>query len=113
MRGTLVANVRTPLALRIRAARLEAGLSQRRLAERVGTHRRHVIKWENGEVAPGADYVARLAKATGQPPGVFEKDGDEDEEESELASELFTAVRRIMRAEAKRARKGVPEGKRA
>ena len=59
------------MAFRIRWARKSAGLSQEKLAEVVGTSRRHVIRWEQG-TRPGAYYRKRLARATGQPELLFE-----------------------------------------
>ena len=40
------------LGARIRAARQAAGLSQEKLAERLGLTRQAVIKWETGQSAP-------------------------------------------------------------
>jgi len=67
------------LAARIRWARNQAGLSQERFAELVGTSRRHVMRWEGGPAhRPGHEYMARIAAVTGQPESLFT---DEEEEE--------------------------------
>lgn len=50
-----------------------------RLAERIGTRRRQIIRWEQGVNKPGPLYAARLAEALEQPAELFE-DGDEDED---------------------------------
>lgn len=44
-------------------ARQEAGLSQRRLAERVGIHRSQIGRLENGEQTPTRETLHRLAQA--------------------------------------------------
>jgi transcriptional regulator with XRE-family HTH domain len=60
-----------PLNERIRAARLAAGMSQKTLAQKLGTAERRVIAWEKGENAPGPRYAKMLAEATGQESGAF------------------------------------------
>jgi transcriptional regulator with XRE-family HTH domain len=49
----------------IREARLLAGLSQERLAERLALPRQSVARWERGAVEPGFDTVRRLLRACG------------------------------------------------
>lgn len=49
----------------IRTARRAAGLSQAELARRLGTSRRHVIRWEHGICEPGRKYAAKLAETLG------------------------------------------------
>lgn len=44
----------------LRAARLEAGLSQRELADRVGTRQSAIARWESGRVSPRVDTLERL-----------------------------------------------------
>lgn len=44
----------------IRAARAKMGLSQPELALRVGTSRRTVMRWENGQTHPGPKYAPKL-----------------------------------------------------
>jgi transcriptional regulator with XRE-family HTH domain len=58
------------LAERIKWARSQAGLSQERLADLLGTSRRHVMRWEKG-TKPGNTYVAKLADVLDQPEEFF------------------------------------------
>lgn len=55
-----------PLAARIRRARLEAGLLQSELAEKVGRSARAVQAWEAGDSAPRGKSMRLLAFATGK-----------------------------------------------
>ena len=57
----------TTLGERIRDARRAAGLSQEKLAERVGVTRQAVTKWENGQSAPSTENLLRLAEVLGVP----------------------------------------------
>ena len=47
----------------IAAARKRKGMTQAELAEAVGTNQRAVSRWETGAVAPGAEYLGKIAKA--------------------------------------------------
>lgn len=49
----------------LRAARLERGLSQERLAHIAGLNMTHVARIERGEREPGVRSVAKLAKGLG------------------------------------------------
>src|SRR5581483_2214453 len=49
----------------IREARLQAGLSQDRLAQRIGIPRQSIARWERGAVEPGFDTVRRLLRSCG------------------------------------------------
>jgi transcriptional regulator with XRE-family HTH domain len=49
----------------IKEARLLAGLSQDRLAERIGIPRQSIARWERGAVEPGFDTVRRLLRSCG------------------------------------------------
>lgn len=49
----------------IREARLQAGLSQEALAERIGVPRQSIARWERGAVEPGFDTVRRLLRSCG------------------------------------------------
>ena len=55
------------LGERIRAARQAAGLSQEKLAERLGLTRPAVTKWESGQSAPSTENLLRLAEVLGVP----------------------------------------------
>lgn len=65
---------------RIRWARQNAGLSQERFAEAVGTSRRHVMRWEKtGGHRPGPVYAHRIAEVTGQPVDLFSTPQDDED----------------------------------
>ena len=49
----------------IRRARTGAGLTQRELAQRLGTHQPVVARWESGRTRPDFDTVVRVAEACG------------------------------------------------
>ena len=49
----------------IREARLQAGLSQKELADRAGVPRPSITRWERGVVEPGFDMARRLLRACG------------------------------------------------
>ena len=55
------------LGERIRAARQAAGLSQEKLAERLGLTRQAVTKWETGQSAPSTENLLHLAEVLGVP----------------------------------------------
>lgn len=46
-------------------ARLDAGLTQQELAERIGTKQPAIARLENGSAAPSFDMLGRLAEALG------------------------------------------------
>ena len=49
-------------------ARVAAGLTQRQLAERMGTAQSFITKLESGRTLPSTATLARVAKATGTRP---------------------------------------------
>ena len=49
----------------MRAARLDAGLTQQQLAERVGTTQSAIARWESGADTPRLDSLAGLLRACG------------------------------------------------
>lgn len=57
----------TSVAAALRAARLAAGLTQVRLAERIGTTQTAVARAESGKVMPTIGLADRWARATGRP----------------------------------------------
>lgn len=50
---------------RIRSIRAEQGISQEALAELLDVSRQTISKWENGQVRPSAENLARLSHALG------------------------------------------------
>jgi len=59
---------RRSFGLRVRALRLEVGLSQEQLAEEAGLHRTYVSSLERGQRNVGLDNILKLASALGVPP---------------------------------------------
>ena len=53
------------LGEKIKACRQRAGLSQEKLAERVGVSRQAVTKWEANQSAPHTENLFQLAEALG------------------------------------------------
>lgn len=68
---------------RLRDIRVEQGLSQETLAERVNVSRQTVSKWENGAARPSADNLAALSQVFGLPVDAFLKDDWTPPEEPE------------------------------
>lgn len=87
---------------RIKAHRERLNLSHDRFAARLGTTRQVIIRWENGTHSPNSESRRRLAEVTGETASYFSPNGDDDEEDSELASQLLAAVQAILRAERER-----------
>lgn len=50
--GTNLKNIRTSL-----------GISQKQLAEKIGTTMQRVSEWERGKVEPGLSYIIKIIKA--------------------------------------------------
>ena len=73
------------LEQRLRDIRVEQGLSQETLAERVNVSRQTVSKWENGAVRPSADNLAALSQVFGLPADAFLKDDWVPPEQAEPA----------------------------
>lgn len=48
--------------------RRELGITQKQLADEIGTYQSHVSRWERGETLPSAGMVDRLAHALGVSP---------------------------------------------
>lgn len=51
--------------LLIQEGRLRAGLTQRELADRMGTKQPAIARWESGRQAPGLETVRRALRACG------------------------------------------------
>ena len=66
MTSQATGNLRTTVARNIKAARDDAGLTQKQLAQRLGDGDPQVIsKWERGEHAPSLRNLTALALALG------------------------------------------------
>lgn len=70
-----------PVPMRLRAARLEAGLSQKELGIRAGIDEfsasPRINQYERGKHAPDYVTLARLAEVLNVPPAYFYADGDD------------------------------------
>lgn len=91
----------TKVGNRIRAARVNAGMSQDKLAQAIKTSRRNVLRWEGGYNLPRAEHIAAIAAATGQTTDHF-LNGDDDDEEEDLYAALTAAMRAVARHEAEK-----------
>lgn len=91
----LAATKNLTVGQRIVWARKRVGVSQERLAEMIGTSRRHMIRLEKDQHKPGPVFVARIAEATEQDPELFAS--EEDEEEADPVAALMVAVERFAR----------------
>lgn len=94
---TLASARRLPLHERIVWARKRKGISQERLAERIGTSRRHMIRIEKGLHRPGPEFRARIADATEQPPEFFSDDDDEESSPMPLSAAEFDLLGDLMK----------------
>ena len=45
----------------IKHSREKAGMSQKELADKIGTTQPRIARWEKGEVVPNAQYLAKIA----------------------------------------------------
>ncbi|MXQ49638.1 helix-turn-helix domain-containing protein [Streptococcus pneumoniae] len=52
-------------ASRLKELRKKHGLTQQELADKVGTNRVNITKWETGRTEPSLENVVRLAKLFG------------------------------------------------
>jgi len=59
----------TEFGSRIKAERLDQGMSQEQLAELAGVHRTYVGQVERGEVSLTLDSIVKLARGLGKDPG--------------------------------------------
>ena len=53
----------------IKNARIEAGLTQVQLAEKVGCSQQEIQRWESGRISPTTKTLKKLAEALGCNPG--------------------------------------------
>jgi transcriptional regulator with XRE-family HTH domain len=64
--------IRELVGRNVKSARLEAGMSQRELGERVaGGERQRISLWENGRVQPSFQSLIDIAAVTGHDLGWF------------------------------------------
>ena len=86
---------------RLKQARLHAGFTQERLADKLGIRPRQIIRWENAQHRPRIDAVAALALATDRPISYFfeSEHGADDDEEEDLMADLSAVIRRLVRSE--------------
>lgn len=88
---------------RLRAARKQKGLSQSKLAARIGAHVTSVSDWERGDNAPSGRHIASLSRELGVTAEELYGCGDDDEEESsvdDLLSALAEALGPFLRKRA-------------
>jgi transcriptional regulator with XRE-family HTH domain len=55
-------------AANVKSRRLELGMSQAELAERLGTQQPHVARFENGHATPRLAIIAKMAEALSTTP---------------------------------------------
>ena len=84
----------------LREARLRAGLTQAELAERAGTARSQVSRYERGDVLPNLETLRRLIRACGLELSFRLFNADLDEHDATLIAQLapLTAEERVDRA---------------
>lgn len=68
-------------------------ISQERLAERVGTTRRHMIRLENGENRPSVRLRDRIADELGVPRDTLPAAEEDDEESLPMSLDEFLRMR--------------------
>ena len=62
----------------IREARLRAGITQRDLAERLGTSQSVIARWENGHRSPTVETMLRAVRACGRDVAISVAEHDHD-----------------------------------
>lgn len=88
-------------------ARKKAGLSQEKLAEKVGISEQTISKWENGHTLPDIESLMRIAEATNMPYSYFLDSGKGKKEAEALAvrarlfheDNMFTRLRSLALSE--------------
>lgn len=80
------------VAKRIFSRRSRAGLTQEALAQKLGTSRRHVLRWEKGISSPRPEFRRRLAATLGGEEGDYANGADE-EDESDMDELLVQRIR--------------------
>ena len=84
----------------LREARLRAGLSQAELAERAGTARSQISRYERGDVVPSLETLRRLIRACGLELGFRLFNADVDDHDASLIAQAsaLTPEERVDRA---------------
>jgi len=84
----------------LREARLRAGLTQAELAERAGTARSQISRYERGDVLPSLEVLRRLIRACGLELGFRIFGADIDDHDSTLIAQTLplTPEQRVNRA---------------
>ena len=84
----------------LREARLRAGLSQAELAERAGTARSQISRYERGDVVPSLETLRRLIRACGLELGfrLFNADADDHDASLIAQASALTPEERVDRA---------------
>jgi transcriptional regulator with XRE-family HTH domain len=65
MSDTTDEDIRKQIGHRIKVRRVELGLRQQDLADRLGLQQNHISEWEKGSRAIRAEQLVRLAKVLG------------------------------------------------
>lgn len=84
----------------LREARLRAGLTQGKLAERAGTARSQISRYERGDVLPSLETLRRLIRACGLELGFRLFNADLEEHDATLIAQTLplTPEERVARA---------------
>jgi transcriptional regulator with XRE-family HTH domain len=84
----------------LREARLRAGLTQVELAQRVGTARSQISRYERGDVLPSLETLRRLIRACGLELGFRIFNADLEDHDATLIAQTLplTAEERVDRA---------------
>lgn len=84
----------------LREARLRAGLTQDELAERAGTARSQISRYERGDVLPSLETLRRLVRACGLELGFRVFEADREEHDASLIAQTLplTPEERVERA---------------
>lgn len=69
VRGRICRNIITPgqeIAAQLRQVRKEQGMTQERLAEKVGTRKSNISRLESGRYNPSLDFLEKVAGGLGR-----------------------------------------------
>lgn len=77
---------------RIRQARKEADLSQKRLAQRSGTSPASIIRWESGDTEVSISDLIKIARELGRPLRFFLQDVAPDQKRAERIGDHVPVV---------------------